>query len=568
MKTQNTLLKDLLALIGIIFFIFIFVGSFLVYLNTGTFGFHWRTLKWILGENISYLLWAIIAMVIAMFGIISYYNRMLAQRKNCQIQYIELSKIAMKWMEYNEVVTTIRASVETKMNDDSKQAVALESIPNEISNRLLDLKSDLTKGFARKYILPFVGKFDPYEAKIILDLFIFLENNGNIPSVASMYENDPEIKTYNSKAVTVSGKTSYQILAEFTLLDHTIRVAETAIAIHEEGSDIGKSTLYGRIIIAALAHDIGKIRVNDDRIRISGEMYHKNPHERISVMMFQEMYPDYPNLKMVTEAIGVHHIYKVDSSFASLLKEADKKSREIEIGKWLVKNKETLSIQGSKQKDEQTETLSVASSLQPIQTLTDTVTATKEIPKAVEALKPLETVAVNPASVTEPVKQAEETVLSVVMSNKSIVSEFEYDFMKAHGDEFIALLYEKINTTEYSSLTKEEKIISVSFGDTVLFDFMFFKKLLLMLSQIKFSKEAMTDLFTQLKDVGVIKMINAEDGFLVSTFIFESSSGKEQVTYVPISCESLGLSPKEVEESKRAHPKLRSINISTYNKNN
>jgi HD superfamily phosphohydrolase YqeK len=548
---KNLLIKDLAALVGIIFFLFIFFGSFLVYSETGSFGFHWSTLKWILGENIHYLLLTIVAMVITIFGIITYYHWALSQRKNCQIQYVELSKIAMKWMEYNEVETTIRERVETEINDASKQIIALDSTPSEISTRLLDLNGSLAKDFVKAHILPFIGKFDSYESKIVFDLLCLLEAEGNITSVASMYENDPEKKTYGDKAVTLSGKTSYQILSEYTLIDHTIRVAKTAAAMHEQSTDIGKGIMYGRVIIAALAHDIGKICVNDTRIRISGEMYHKNPHEHISALIFQELYPDYSNLKMILDAIRTHHIAKAGSIIGELLRNADKKAREIEIGDWLIRNKEATLTQNAI-KEEAIEFI-------PKEKETPPVITTIEEAKPEIKIKPIANLEQKTES-KKPSKKHPKTISPSI--------EFEYDFMEAHGDELIRILNDKVNSTDHSVATGEDKIMAISFGDTVLYDYIFFKKTLEILSKSRLDKNALTSIFTQLRDADFLKMINVEGGFLVSKFVFESASGREEANFVPVSCKAIGLSSEETEESKRQHPKLRSINVQTFNNSN
>lgn len=531
-------LKDLTALLAVFFAAFIFFGAFLVYFESGTFGFHWGTLKQILSENIQYLLLMIVAMLVTIFVIVNYFMWVLSQRRNCQIQYVELSQIAMTWLEYNEVENNIRDKVESSIDESAKQAVSFDSIGKDISIRLLDINSSIIRDFVKTHIIPFSAQFDEYEMKIIFDILEMLDTNGNISSVASLYPKDPEKQTYGDKAITLDGKTSYDVLAEFTLLDHTIRVAKVITTLNNDDSErLNTGTMYSRIIISALAHDIGKIKVKENTIRITGEMYHKTPHEHISTMMFQEMYPDYKYVKTITDSIRGHHLYKVDGTVAKLLRDADKKAREIEIGDWLIRNKETTLIQQAEPthaliKSDDTNTVSIEQ--KPLVAEKKEQTSPKKQP------------------IKLPVQSKQNDIL-------------EYDFMAAHGEELIRCLFDIINTVEVSKLTHSEKIISISFGDVVLYDYMIIKKIFESITATRLDKKALESIFKQLKDVGVIKLINTDDGFLVSKFILETPSGKEEVNFVPVSCHLFGLTDEEIEEKKRSHPKLRSVNVQTYN---
>lgn len=541
---MKSILKDLAALGGIVFFLFIGIGTFLVYWNTGVFGFHWNVLKNIFGQNVHYLLFTIGAMTVAIFGIVNYFLWLLSQRRNCQIQYVELSQIAMHWLEQSDVETNIRDKIEAETVDvDISSKGDSTSISTELSMKLLDLTGDTLRNFVKKAILPFSEKFNEYEIKIIFDLLNLLDKEGEISSVASLYANDPEIKIYGDKAITMSGKTSYDILSEYTLVDHTIRVANNIVILLEHGGDqMGKGLLYSRAIIVALAHDIGKIEVKNSDIRIAGEMYRKTPHEHISALLFSEMYPDYIHVKSINDAIRVHHLPKINGELAVMLREADKKAREIEIRDWLIKNKETISGQNVEDASQ-----SVSKELSADKANTDNQ-------KNVE---------------TKSVKKLNQSPLSSKQKTPHIKEKvFEYDFMEAHSETLIRVLYENVNALDVSKATGETKIISISFGNVVLFDYMFFKKNLEIITKKRLDKESLIAIFKQLKDQGLIKIINVSEGFLVSRFIVEDSQSKTEMNFVPIDCEMIGLTEQELEESKRAHYMLRTLSVCTYEKNN
>ncbi len=526
--TFNAMIKDLIALLAGIFTVFIFLGAVLVYSETDSFSFHWSTLKHILSQNIHYLLFAIVLLSVSIFFLINYFLWVLSQRKNCQIQYVDLSHIATKWLEYNDVEKNIRDEisstlqlVEKSENNDSNN--------QEIFMRLLDLGNPRIKDFVREFVIPKQNFFDAYETKIVFDLLQLLDTQGEIPSVASLYSRDPEIQTYKDKAITMDGKTSYDILSEYTLIDHTIRVAETMLSINASKPDqIDNQLMYSRMIISALAHDIGKIKAKEQIVKITGEMYHKTPHDHISAMMFQELYPDYRFLKTVLEAIRSHHLYKVESTIASLLKEADKKAREIEIGDWLIRRKES------------NEEVVQETTAQEVTIIETPLVNTKEKKVPRVSKKSVEVEAEN-----EPIK-------------------YEFDFIEAHLDTLIMELREKINEVEPSEIIKDEKIISVNFGNQILYDYMFFKKTLEVIMKSRLTKENILSIFEQLKNYGLITMVEVEKGFMVSRFIVQKGGNQTEVSFVPVNAKLLGIAEDELEESKRAHPILRNVVVMTY----
>ena len=205
----------------------IFLGSFMVYEKTGYFGFHWDVIKYILANDIQYLLGIIIALLAVIYVITVYYRRVLAERKNCQVTYVDLSAIAVNWVRFENIEENIKEKLESKTMSDIAQAVYSEN-EERINKRYPELLIQNSRDLIDKFVFPNAKRFDTNEINIIYDLLLLLEENVDVSSVASLYEKDPDIMVYNTKnTVTIDGKTSYDILKTYTLYDHTLRVVTT-----------------------------------------------------------------------------------------------------------------------------------------------------------------------------------------------------------------------------------------------------------------------------------------------------------------------------------------------------
>ena len=145
-----------------------------------------------------------------------------------------------------------------------------------------------------------------------------LEQYGDCPSVVDTIA-DPE-----KKAATRVG----DILSRVALRDHTFNVARIALRLLKDAYDDPVGYIPP-VIIAALGHDLGKI----PQLRSQGK-YVKADHPLTSVSIVEEIFEkdkDAHWLKMVAKAIGEHHQSATDR-LSELLKEADGKARQLEIG--------------------------------------------------------------------------------------------------------------------------------------------------------------------------------------------------------------------------------------------
>jgi hypothetical protein len=283
-------------------------------------------------------------------------------------------------------------------------------------------------------------------------------------------------------------------------------------------------------------------------------MYRTVPHEKLSAIIFQEMYPDYNHVQGVIDAIKSHHISKPQGTISYYLKLADQKSREQEISLWLTANKKDENLmRGVEPQRNIVEKNDFIGAVSSVATQSSETKDEEQTPTQVEVS----------IQETAPKRKSKKISEDAAIENK----EFTYDFSEVHGDAFVAALLKNVNKVEVSTFTSEDKILSVSFGDTVLYDYLFFKTLLEKLAKKRLDKKNLLAVYTQLMNNNFIKMVNIEEEYFVSTFfINDQKSSPKKVSFVPISCEAIGLNQEEIEESKRANPKLRNIEITSFSK--
>lgn len=555
---MRVFLKDIGAISAFFFFFIVFGGAILNYISSGSFTFNYALVQRILGENIHYIFLILLALILGIFGTIVYYRYQLEKRKNCEIHYVELEQIATLWLSQVDFVENVKNQIieDNSKTGDEQEKVHLKA-PQDVQALLLDITSQDARDFAKKEILPNLNRLDEYEIRIVFELLAFLDKNKNITSVATLFNEDPEKMTYSSKVVTSDGKTSYDILKTFTLLNHTIRVSDNILTmIKDGGRETGGILLYARALITALAHDIGKVEVHGFDTKIKGQMYRTVPHEKLSAIIFQEMYPDYNHVQAVIDAIKSHHISKPQGTISYYLKLADQKSREQEISLWLTANKKDENLMRGV--EPQMDIVEKNDFIDQILVVPAQISETKdkeEIPIPAQALN-------QEIVVKQKVKR-----LKIIEDTGAESKEFSYDFSEVHGDAFVAALLKNVNKVEVSTFTSEDKIVSVSFGDVVLYDYLFFKTLLEKLAKKRLDKKNLVAIYTQLMNNNFIKMVNIEEEYFVSTFfINDQKSSPKKVSFVPISCEAIGLNNEEIEESKRSNPKLRNIEITSFSK--
>lgn len=166
--------------------------------------------------------------------------------------------------------------------------------------------------FYEKHVWP-LDILKDNERKVILRLLKILDEKGNVPSVVQIKGgNDPDL---------TRDATEYAILKKVPLVDHSLHVAE--IMIEEDDSLLTRA----KRIIAALAHDIGKIQDFYE-----GKKYVFGSHAQTSAAVLEsiEGFKELEYAKEVEEAVIKHHLSPPEG-LGTDLKQADRKARQEEV---------------------------------------------------------------------------------------------------------------------------------------------------------------------------------------------------------------------------------------------
>lgn len=337
--------KDLMQ-IGIwIFFFFVFGVSYANYNLTGEFNFDLSLVIYFIGSHPIISTFVIIVLIFIIFIQYKIYRRNLRLRKNCQIQYVELEKIAVSWLDNEDIEKNIEFNIRSSMEQDTKEV-------SEIISGTLDVIfdrdfKDIT--FFKNYVKPYLKSFSEIELSITLDLYELLENDAkNTPSVGILYNKDSDATVYNKKT-SITGETDYQLLHSINLFEHTMNVVEFTYAYLLDNEKESFVFFYPKCLIIALGHDIGKI-TNGKIIKntiTNTSIYQTSTHESISKAILGSCYPEYEGIDIVCEAIAKHHINASKEPspyerYMKVLNYADTKAREKEIKNILTERKNKI----------------------------------------------------------------------------------------------------------------------------------------------------------------------------------------------------------------------------------
>ena len=169
--------------------------------------------------------------------------------------------------------------------------------------------------FYRKYVAPH-GKVLEHAGhqgsiRALLDL---LDRYGDCPSVVKV-DGDTEYQQIRN---------SYDLLSQISLLDHSLNVAEQMVQAVLKARD--PELLTGKIMVAALGHDIGKIPQ-----LIDSQKYSKGDHPYLSYLVLKRAILTESPLQQeeILKAVREHH-YLVMEGFTRDLRKADQAAREME----------------------------------------------------------------------------------------------------------------------------------------------------------------------------------------------------------------------------------------------
>jgi len=144
----------------------------------------------------------------------------------------------------------------------------------------------------------------------IIALLTLLDAQGNCPSVVQI--------------AGEQGQNIYRLLSRITLLEHSINVAEKIVQEVLRQGVKDAEMLVGKLLVAALGHDIGKI---PDLAAAS--TYSKGDHAYLSYLVMKNaiLTQDFPQREEILKAVKEHH-YKVETGLTGLLRKADHLARE------------------------------------------------------------------------------------------------------------------------------------------------------------------------------------------------------------------------------------------------
>ena len=179
--------------------------------------------------------------------------------------------------------------------------------------------------FYQKHVAPFekILGSNGY-LKSVSTLLAILDAHGDCPSVVRIQQ-DHEYQALQNV---------FDLLSRITLLDHSLNVAEQMIADVARSKTRDPEMIVGKILVAALGHDIGKIPDLMD-----GDNYRKGDHPYISYLVlknaiFTETTPQHED---ILSAVKSHH-FQIREGFTHDLRKADQAARE--------KEAEQLSLRG------------------------------------------------------------------------------------------------------------------------------------------------------------------------------------------------------------------------------
>lgn len=505
-----------------------------------------------------------IAVIIVLSLIIIYqyklYKEKINNRRNCQITYVDLEKIAHLWLEYEELEDNIEHKIMDKMEvsfDESKKDI------QDVINTLIGSRTISDMSFYKKYVFNYIDSFSKQELEIVASLYELLEVRAKeLPSVATLYKNDIDKNIY--KDIVSEKLTSYEILYKVNLFDHTMNVVNNMyeILINEKDTFVFG---WSKMLIAALSHDIGKIEKIEMLKGLSGidkVKYENNTHENLSRLILSNAFPSYEHIDDVCEIIEKHHLQNLDDKnknykLIKMLKNADQQARKQEIKEYLNSKKENNitnelnKINKGKEIEKNiieqiiVEQNSIIMNQEQNSTLDNINTTILEEPKEDNIVK--DVIAKHSDQEKDVEKEQEKTV---IIHNADTFFNFD-DIVN-----LVEHIINNINVVEISPKTKRVKIISISQNSELFIPKEIFLKFCKINNLNVSTDKNLKDLLNKLKNDLLFKyeIITTLDGFCNAAY-------KTRKEYLVFDLNTLGINIDEAELKKRNTSELRNVSV-------
>jgi len=220
-------------------------------------------------------------------------------RANGEKQEISIEDISIIWTKRKEAVIRLEELARLWRNFNTTQG----------QNDIPHFFTPVVREFFEKHInkKPF---YTGNVKTVINNLLTLLDTEGNIPSVVSG-QNETESKIPEN---------TYKMLAQVSLAEHTIHVAEEILAIVPYGANLPIA------LISALAHDIGKMP------KFRKQYYSLGDHPFMSVTVLESIggFKELVYKDDIMQAVRDHHL-KPKGYVGENLKEADTRARRREL---------------------------------------------------------------------------------------------------------------------------------------------------------------------------------------------------------------------------------------------
>jgi len=492
-------------------------------------------------------------------GVLLWQNNRLKNRSNCSVKYVHIEDIAAIWLQNQRIKENIKKEViaesKKEFNTQGKKPPLYVNFKKQRSNELFN-----------NIVMPHIDRLLDEEVDIIIELLRLIEDKGqDIPSVVSFTEKDPEIK-YKKDILTEDGLTSYQILRKVSLYDHTLNVIDSIYEELKKHSKTNYVLLLGKAIIAALAHDIGKIKKMEERLEnISLEIFSSQPHYQISKIFFMKMYPNYRDKKIVIEAIENHHAIKLPSGndLVKLLVSADKGARDYEIDEFFkTVDAQAFCSQSEVKKDKSIPKTQRQTGILSDKTGIDIDSPFEDYNDELEEMKAKkERKAQKETSLKKPKQQ--KTDFTDFKDEKDYETDEAFN-IEDYENDILELLKEKINISK--SLGYETIFYSISYKDMVLFNFNTIVMAVEKAIGFKVnSRELAMHFIRTYRKKGDIGYIDIDNNYTTSKFYIEKNGNMIEYDAVPIFARVFNMNENDLFQLKLLDEHTKDARVLTNN---